>query len=67
MGRIQGYEQSRIVISAAGLIFLKVYLGFCIEVDSAFFVALAVNDTLPLMEIHIGNIQIDQLSDTDSG
>ena len=40
--------------------------GFGIKIHPALFIAFTVNDALPLLEIYIGNIQIDQFAYTDS-
>lgn len=66
MGSIQGDEQCRVFVFTAVQILLKMNLGFRIKVYPPLFITLSIDDAFPLLEIDVGNIEIDQLADPNS-
>ena len=67
MRLVQCYEQRRILVLPALQILLQVNLGPGIEINHPFFVTLAEDNALTLVEIDIRPIEFDQFTDTHSG
>ncbi len=66
MRRVQGNEQSWIIIGPRCDIPLQMELRFGVKVNPTFLFALAVDDTFPFLEVDVADIQIDQLADAHS-
>ena len=61
---VKRYKQSRILIFTRFKILQQVNLSTGVEIDYSLLIAFTKYNTLALVEIHIGTIQLHQFADT---